>query len=381
MKENWLEIFDILSSCINNKVTESTYQKEIENCFKILGWRKTNKTLQSQMTIPIGNNNYIRPDIILQKENEKGNIIPIIAVEIKRPDNIKSERQELQLFSYMRQLRLSFGLYIGEKIQLFYDAMDKKENPIASPISVLTVDITDTDDNGEIFCELFSYDQCNSEKIESYCKESLKREQEYIRLQDRISDFMLHAEKNIKELIKNRLVSEGFTGECIDKELSRIDILANRKISEIKMPQTIQHSVNITSKQIPNSCNSQTRDTTKFSFDGGITYYNKRKFVLEIIKDYIHTHSKITFDELERVFYPEIHSKSRGVIKRYTDVQQMIEKSQDTKKRYFLDKSDIISLSDGTRIVVNNQWGDKFSNFLSAIKDIYTVESDSDYNI
>lgn len=378
MKENWLEIFDILSSCINNKVTESTYQKEIENCFKILGWRKTNKTLQSQMTIPIGNNNYIRPDIILQKENEKGNIIPIIAVEIKRPDNIKSERQELQLFSYMRQLRLSFGLYIGEKIQLFYDAMDKKENPIASPISVLTVDITDTDDNGEIFCELFSYDQCNSEKIESYCKESLKREQEYIRLQDRISDFMLHAEKNIKELIKNRLVSEGFTGECIDKELSRIDILANRKISEIKMPQTIQHSVNITSKQIPDGCNSQTRDTTKFSFDGGITYYNKRKFVLEIIKDYIHTHSKITFDELERVFYPEIHSKSRGVIKRYTDVQQMIEKSQDTKKRYFLDESDIISLSDGTRIVVNNQWGDKFSNFLSAIKDIYTVESDSD---
>lgn len=357
MKENWLEIFDILSSCINNKVTESTYQKEIENCFKILGWRKTNKTLQSQMTIPIGNNNYIRPDIILQKENEKGNIIPIIAVEIKRPDNIKNGRQELQLFSYMRQLRLSFGLYIGEKIQLFYDAMDKKENPIANPISVLTVDIKDTDNNGEIFCELFSYDQCNSEKIESYCKESLKREQEYIRLQDRISDFMLHAEKNIKELIKNRLVSEGFTGESIDKELSKIDILVNRKTSETKMPQTIQHSVNITSKQIPDSCSSQTRDTTKFSFDGGITYYNKRKFVLEIIKDYIHTHSQITFDELERVFYPEIHSKSRGVIKRYTDVQQMIEKSQDTKKRYFLDESDIISLSDGTRIVVNNQWG------------------------
>lgn len=381
MKENWLEIFDILSSCINNKVTESTYQKEIENCFKILGWRKTNKTLQSQMTIPIGNNNYIRPDIILQKENEKGNIIPIIAVEIKRPDNIKNGRQELQLFSYMRQLRLSFGLYIGEKIQLFYDAMDKKENPIANPISVLTVDIKDTDNNGEIFCELFSYDQCNSEKIESYCKESLKREQEYIRLQDRISDFMLHAEKNIKELIKNGLVSEGFTGESIDKELSKIDILVNRKTSETKMPQTIQHSVNITSKQIPDSCSSQTRDTTKFSFDGGITYYNKRKFVLEIIKDYIHTHSQITFDELERVFYPEIHSKSRGVIKRYTDVQQMIEKSQDTKKRYFLDESDIISLSDGTRIVVNNQWGDKFSNFLSAIKDIYTVESDSDYNI
>ena len=69
MKDNWLEIYDILSYCINNGVMESTYQREIENCFKILGWRKTNSTLQSQVTIPIGSNNFIRPDIVLQKEN------------------------------------------------------------------------------------------------------------------------------------------------------------------------------------------------------------------------------------------------------------------------------------------------------------------------
>ena len=127
MKENWLEIYDILSYCINNGVMESTYQREIENCFKILGWRKTNSTLQSQVTIPIGSNNFIRPDIVLQKENDNGNIVPVIAVEIKRPDNIRSERQELQLFSYMRQLRLNFGLYIGEKIQLYYDARTTKK--------------------------------------------------------------------------------------------------------------------------------------------------------------------------------------------------------------------------------------------------------------
>ena len=47
MKENWLEIYDILSYCINNGVTESTYQREIENCFKILGWRKTNNTYRT----------------------------------------------------------------------------------------------------------------------------------------------------------------------------------------------------------------------------------------------------------------------------------------------------------------------------------------------
>lgn len=361
---------------------ESTYQREIENCFKILGWRKTNNTLQSQVTIPIGSNNFIRPDIVLQKENENGNIVPVIAVEIKRPDNIKSERQELQLFSYMRQLRLNFGLYIGEKIQLYYDAQDNKENPIANPVLVMTINIKDTDNNGDVFCELFTYEQCSSEKIENYCKESLKRKQEYARLKERMSDFMQDAKENVKELIKNMLLSEGFTEERIDKELTKIDIQVNIKTSEIKNQQAIQYPpVSVTKEHISESNSSQTRDTTRFSFDGGTKYYNKRKFVLEIIKDYIKKHPGITFNELEKVFYPEIYSKSRGVIKRYTDVQQMIKKSEDIKKRYFLDAVDIITLLDGIQIVVNNQWGTRFPYFLNAIKNIYSITSDNEYRV
>ena len=362
MKENWLEIYDILSYCISNGVMESTYQREIENCFKMLGWRKTNSTLQSQITIPIGSNNFIRPDIVLQKENENGTCVPLIAVEIKRPDNIKSERQELQLFSYMRQLRLNFGLYIGEKIQLFYDAQDNKENPIANPVPVLTVNIKDTDNNGEIFCELFTYSGCSADRIESYCKDSLKRKQEYYRLKERISDFVLDAEVNIKELIKNMLLTEGFEEDRIDKELAKIDIHVNSRTVESKIQQPVRRQVATATNQIADSNGSQTRDTTRFSFDGGIHYYNKRKFVLEIIKHYINTHPGITFEELEKVFYPEIYNRSRGVVKRLTDVQRMISQSEDVKKRYFLD-SDIITLSDGTQIAVNNQWGTRFPNF------------------
>ena len=360
---------------------ESTYQREIENCFKILGWRKTNSTLQSQVTIPIGSNHFIRPDIVLQKENENGNIVPIIAVEIKRPDNIKSERQELQLFSYMRQLRLNFGLYIGEKIQLYYDTQDNKENPLVPPMPVMTVNIKDTDNNGEVFCNLFAYEQCSSEKMESYCKELLKRKQEYTRFKERMSDFMQEAEENVKELIKNMLLSEGFTEERIDKELTKIDIQVNIKTSEIKTQQAIQYPVSVTKKHISKNNNTHKRDRTQFSFDGGVKYYNKRKFVLEIIKDYIQRHPEITFNDMEKVFYPEIHSRSRGVIKRYEEVQQMIKESEDIKTRYFLDAGEIITLSDGTQIAVNNQWGTRFPYFLNAIKDIYTVISNSEYKV
>jgi len=281
----------------------------------------------------------------------------------------------------MRQLRLNFGLYIGEKIQLYYDAQDNKENPIANPVPVMTVNIKDTDNNGEVFCDLFAYEQCSSEKIENYCKEALKRKQEYTRLKERVSDFMQEAEENVKELIKNMLLSEGFTEERIDKELTKIDIQVNSRTSEIKTQQAIQNPVSVINEHIPESNSSQTRDTTRFSFDGGAKYYNKRKFVLEIIKDYIQKHPGITFNEMEKVFYPEIHSRSRGVIKRYEEVQQMIKKSEDIKKRYFLDAGEIITLSDGTQIAVNNQWGTRFPYFLNAIKDIYTVISNSEYKV
>lgn len=378
MKGNWLEIYDILSYCISNEVMESIYQREIENCFKILGWRKTNNTLQSQITIPIGSNNFIRPDIVLQKENDSGTCVPLIAVEIKKPDNIKRERQELQLFSYMRQLRLNFGLYIGEKIQLFYDTQDNKENPIANPVPVLTVNIKDTDNNGEIFCELFTYSSCSADRIESFCKDSLKRKQEYSRLKERISDFVLDAEENIKKLIKDMLLTEGFEEERIYKELSKIDIHVNSRTVESKIQHTVRQLEATATNHIADSNSSQTRDTTRFSFDGGIHYYNKRKFVLEIIKHYVNTHSGITFEELEKVFYPEIFNRNRGVVKRLTDVQKMISQSEDVKNRYFLD-SDIITLFDGTQIAVNNQWGTRFPKFLAAINGIYTVVSNNDY--
>lgn len=195
-----------------------------------------------------------------------------------------------------------------------------------------------------------------------------------------MSDFMQEAEENVKELIKNMLLSEGFTEERIDKELTKIDIQVNIKTSEIKTQQAIQYTVSVTNEHTPESNSSQIRDTTRFSFDGGVKYYNKRKFVLEIIKDYIKKHPGITFNELEKVFYPEIHSRSRGVVKRYTEVQLMVEKSKDIKKRYFLD-GDIITLSDGTQIAVNNQWGTRFPYFLNAIKDIYSVISDNEYRV
>lgn len=49
--------------------------------------------------------------------------------------------------SYMRQLKLNVGLYIGEKIQLYYDIPNDGENPIC----VFTAEFKKEDVNGSMF--------------------------------------------------------------------------------------------------------------------------------------------------------------------------------------------------------------------------------------
>ena len=103
---NWYEIVDILSSNITYDISEEIYQREIISCLRMLGWRSKEGTLKEQVTLPIGNNNSIRPDIVLYKDN-----LPVLPIEIKRPTNISSSKEEKQLMSYMRQLKLNVGLF------------------------------------------------------------------------------------------------------------------------------------------------------------------------------------------------------------------------------------------------------------------------------
>ena len=50
MNENWPEIVETLIPYFETNSVEGDYQREIENCLKFLGWKKTNGTMVSQYT-------------------------------------------------------------------------------------------------------------------------------------------------------------------------------------------------------------------------------------------------------------------------------------------------------------------------------------------
>ena len=223
MRDNWLEIVAQLQPYFDVCSNETEYQKEVENCMKILGWKSINKSMQSEYSMPIGNNNTIRIDIFLSKDDY--NILPI---EVKRPTNVCSSRQESQLMSYMRMLRACVGLYIGEEIRLYYD------NPEDSldAICVFSSKIDFESEKGVELCKLLTYSNFERNRLESFCKEKYSELQSRKHLLTCMEEFLSpeKAEENVLALIKNQFIEQGYEDVAIDEALKDISIIIKRSV-------------------------------------------------------------------------------------------------------------------------------------------------------
>ena len=113
-----------------------------------------------------------------------------------------------------------------------------------------------------------------------------------------------------------------------------------------------------------NSAVSGKNDLSKYKFKN--KEYGKGQLVLAVIKDYA-KEKKPTYDELAQKF-SKIKSGPRNIILPASEVNAKFEKSKSSKKRYFMESKDIITLSD-QEIMVSNQWGvDNIENFIEHCK-------------
>ena len=121
------------------------------------------------------------------------------------------------------------------------------------------------------------------------------------------------------------------------------------------------------------------RDTTKYSIDGGVPL-NKRRFVLAVVRKYVESHPGITYSELKQRFPDRLsNSPLHGVFRPYYDIFEKLNNQPDLKKRFFLEEQDLIKLSDGTLLTVYNQWGSHFPDFLEVAEQLYKIESIRNY--
>lgn len=214
MENKWNIIARNFRRCKEKNVSEDTYQDTIEHQLQLLGWYDG---IENRLSIQVGASKSLVPDMVLSKEEHR-----VLVIEIKKPNNALKNRYASQLLSYMRQLKLPIGLYIGENIQLYYDAPDDEYDAIC----VYTIEFDDNSSSGRKFCQLLEYENFNLSQLEEFCAEQLRLINARNDFQKRIKEFVSpqNVYGNIIELLKDKFASEGFDDVTISAELKKLSI-------------------------------------------------------------------------------------------------------------------------------------------------------------
>ena len=216
-KEKWKEICFHLFENIKYDISESEFEKNVIQSLSVLGWKEYSGDVEVRPSFPIGAINKITPDFIIKSSVNK----KLFVIEIKQPNITLTSRIQQQLFSYMRHLRLDYGIIIGQAIQIFYDGdLVNQEDPIL----LETINFTKDNEKGLRFVELFSKDSFNQESLKTFTSSTLekinRREKHEILTKKIISENYRY---KILELIKQDFLNE-YDGELIDTVLKEIRI-------------------------------------------------------------------------------------------------------------------------------------------------------------
>jgi hypothetical protein len=257
--------------------SERDFQTTIEFLFEKLGWSQYRGEIISQQVIPVGSSQSVKPDIIIRQNGQN-----IFVVELKKPNTILSERNTDQLISYMRLLRLNFGILIGENLQIYYELPDGNKQPIKINEIFFKNDL----DTGAEFIEIFGKEGFTLERIAKYCKENLtnlemiEKSQKYINTL--CSDEGI---KIVKELITDKLLtefSESITSSIIENINIRISRKGNEIIQQSNLPlfstkNTINQTQNITENVLSPSEARRICEKNGLNISGNITFATKNK--------------------------------------------------------------------------------------------------------
>jgi hypothetical protein len=227
--EKWNEICFLLSQNVKSDISEYEFEQKVIQALSVLGWKEYLGDFEIRPSFKIGAANSITPDFIIKSESK----VRLFAIEIKQPQLPINTGFQKQLFSYMRQLKLEYGLLIGQSIQIFYDGILSNQD---DPILLENIIFERNSEKGEKFVELFCKGNYSAESLKVFTLKSLEKI-------NRKEDFKLLSNKilsenfkdNIFNLIKQEFISD-YDGELIDAVLNdlKIEISSKNKIAETK---------------------------------------------------------------------------------------------------------------------------------------------------
>lgn len=224
--EKWNEICFLLSDNIRTDISENDFEQKVVQALRVLDWKEYSGDIEIRPSFQIGAANRITPDFVIKSTDNK----KLFVIEIKQPNIPLNSKFQQQLFSYMRQLRLEYGILIGQGIQIFYDGDLTNQD---DPILLETIKFTKDDEKGLKFVELFAKESFNQESLKAFTLKGLKkinRREEHKNLTEKI--LSVSYQEKISELIKQDFLNE-YDGELIESVLKELKIEIKNKNTEI----------------------------------------------------------------------------------------------------------------------------------------------------
>lgn len=208
MIEKWNYFVYDLCEAKKKNVDEDNFHALIETQLQHLGWAKYKGEICHKQNIHLGNSNRIEPDILIKKDGEDEFVI-----EVKRPSHKQIKKDVDQLLSYMRILKLSVGIYIGESIEVFYDMPSSKE-----AVSVMKVPLEINNKLGAKFVERFDKENFSQESIVNFCEERLQEILRQNSLNEIKESLIADAQTQISESLRPYLM-EKYGGSFTEDEI------------------------------------------------------------------------------------------------------------------------------------------------------------------
>lgn len=150
----------------NKTVKEMVFEKDVVKSFlQALGWSKYQRNLKEQLGLYKGK---WRPDFVFYTEGNEDN--KEIILELKKPDHKQRKADIEQIEAYMKLTDCRFGLYFGEKLEVFY--LQDKDGK-RSAISVTNIDWNQDNISGVNLISLLYFENYDRNKLEKFCLDNL----------------------------------------------------------------------------------------------------------------------------------------------------------------------------------------------------------------
>lgn len=160
----WNNLCDAVKSNIH--LPEIPFEKSVANDFlNALDWNKLKGNLKEQYVI--NQHTKWRADFALFVS---GNEDPEIMVELKKPSNKQKNKDRAQVSDYLKITNCRFGLYFGEKLELFFL---RYKGEFSEIVSVLTVHYDKESPYYNILLGLLHSSTYNREALIKFCNEQL----------------------------------------------------------------------------------------------------------------------------------------------------------------------------------------------------------------